>query len=59
MDMSKQIPTCKNYYDEDGKYVWVLCQNTRGVHRHVPPAECFYLFPNQLIKGCTPGSGDT
>lgn len=51
--------TCQSEYDEDSKYVWILCQEAWGIHGHVLSAEHFNVLSNQLIKGCAPCSGHT
>lgn len=58
-ERSEPILTCKNDYDEDCKYVWILCQDTRSVHRHVSSAEFLNVPSDQLVKGCAPCSGNT
>lgn len=57
--MSELLLTCQSEYDEDSKYVRILCQDTWGVHGHVSSAEVLNVLSNQLIKGRTPRSGHT
>lgn len=49
--------TCQNDYDYDSKYVWIFCQDSRGVHGHVLSANQLNLPSNKLIKGCAPCPG--
>lgn len=44
--IAELIRTCKNQDDEDSKYVGILCQDTRSVHRHVLSAEILDVFSN-------------
>lgn len=57
--VSELLFTCQSDYDEDSKYVWILCQEARGVHAHVSSAELLNVPSNQLVKGCAPCSGHT
>lgn len=57
--MSNLLLTCQSEYDEDSKNVWILCQDTWGIHGHVSSAENLNVLSNQFIKGGTPCSGHT